>query len=85
MRTCQVCAPDRDSLLAALRLPGKDYEDAVQVVSAQSAALDALVTRDPADYEDRFVSNRFSGDDTFRSFAAIRALGSQPLFWVRGC
>ncbi len=51
LSTCEVCAPDRAALLAALRLPGKDYEDAVQVVSAQSAALDALVTRDPAGYE----------------------------------
>ena len=37
--------------MMALRMPGKDYEDAVQVVSAQSATLDALVTRDPDDYK----------------------------------
>lgn len=47
---CHVCGPDRDLLLAALSLPLKDFEDAVQVVSAQAEALEALVTRDPADY-----------------------------------
>jgi hypothetical protein len=42
-------APDRDALLSALALPVKDYEDAVQVVSAQAELLDALITRDPDD------------------------------------
>ena len=36
---------DRDLLLSALALPMKDFEDAVQVVSAQAELLDALVTR----------------------------------------
>lgn len=48
---CRVCGPDRDTLLSALTLPVKDFEDAVQVVSAQAEALDALVTRDPGDYK----------------------------------
>lgn len=51
LSACRVCAPDRDALLAALGLPVKDYEDAVQVVSAQAEALDALITRDPDDYK----------------------------------
>jgi predicted nucleic acid-binding protein len=51
LAACRVCAPDRDALLSALALPVKDYEDAVQVVSAQAEVLDALVTRDPDDYE----------------------------------
>ncbi len=51
LSACHVCAPDRDLLLVALALPLKDYEDAVQVVSAQAENLEALVTRDPADFE----------------------------------
>jgi hypothetical protein len=38
-------------LLSALALPIKDFEDAVQVVSAQAETLDALVTRDPDGYK----------------------------------
>lgn len=48
---CRVCTPDRDALLSALTLPVGDFEDAVQVVSAQVEALDAMVTRDPDDYK----------------------------------
>ncbi len=48
---CQVCAPGRAALKQALALPLDDYEDAVQVVSAQAETLDALVTRDPDDYK----------------------------------
>jgi predicted nucleic acid-binding protein len=50
--SCQICAPDRDALLRALTLPGKDYEDAVQLVTAQFALLDGLVTRDPDDFKE---------------------------------
>ena len=46
----RVCAIDHDSLRAALALPLKDYEDAVQVASAQANGLDAIVTRDLADF-----------------------------------
>ena len=51
LATCRVCGPDRDLLLLALALPMKDFEDAVQVVSAQAESIDALVTRDPTDYK----------------------------------
>jgi len=51
LAVCRVCGPDRDMLLTALALPIKDFEDAVQVVSAQAESLDALVTRDPNDYK----------------------------------
>ncbi len=51
LAACHICGPDRDLLLSALTLPLKDFEDAVQVVSAQAEALDALVTRDPKDFE----------------------------------
>ncbi len=50
LATCRVCGPDREMLIAALSLPLKDFEDAVQVVSAQAEAVDAFVTRDPSDY-----------------------------------
>ncbi len=51
LAACRVCGPDRDMLLSALALPVKDFEDAVQVISAQAETLDALVTRDPDDYK----------------------------------
>ncbi len=51
LAACRVCAPDREMLLTALSLPLKDFEDAVQVVSAQAETLDAVVTRDPDDYK----------------------------------
>jgi hypothetical protein len=38
-------------MLLALSLPVRDYEDAVQVVSAQAESLDALVTRDLDDFK----------------------------------
>ena len=42
---------DTNVVLDFLTLPMKDFEDAVQVVSAQAEMLDALVTRDPADFK----------------------------------
>jgi predicted nucleic acid-binding protein len=51
LAACRVCELDREKLLSALALPFKDFEDAAQVVSAQGESLDALVTRDPNDYE----------------------------------
>lgn len=51
LAACRVCSPDRELLLSALSLPLKDFEDAVQVVSAQAEALDVLVTRDPNDFK----------------------------------
>ena len=51
LAACRICGPNRNMLLSALTLPVKDFEDAVQLVSAQAEALDALVTRDPDDYK----------------------------------
>jgi len=45
-----VCAVDLSVLRMALTLPVKDYEDAVQVAGALMYRLDAIVTRDLADY-----------------------------------
>jgi hypothetical protein len=41
---------DRDLLEEALRMPGNDYEDNLQLVYARFAGLDAIVTRDPAGF-----------------------------------
>jgi len=47
----QVCPIDRAILRAAEVLPFSDYEDAVQHASATASGLDAIVTRDLADYK----------------------------------
>jgi predicted nucleic acid-binding protein len=47
----QVCEVNQAVLNAALALPFADYEDAVQHVSAATAGLDAIVTRNVADYK----------------------------------
>lgn len=46
-----VCAVDRFVLERALVLSGSDYEDNVQIACAELNGLDAIVTRDPDDYE----------------------------------
>lgn len=51
LAACDVCAPDRNGLVNALHSAPRDFEDAAQVASAQAAALDIIVTRDPRDYE----------------------------------
>ena len=47
---CRVCPLDHDTLQAALTLPMRDFEDAVQYACAVAAGLDAIVTRDVHDY-----------------------------------
>jgi predicted nucleic acid-binding protein len=69
LTACRVCAPGRDALLSALVLPVKDFEDAVQVVSAQEEALDALITRAPDDYKGASFPV-FSPDDFLRQLAS---------------
>lgn len=46
----RVVAGDADSVRSALLLPMADFEDALQVVSAQSGKADRIVTRNTADY-----------------------------------
>jgi predicted nucleic acid-binding protein len=41
---------DRRILVAALALGGNDFEDNVQIVCAQTAGLDAIVTRNTGDF-----------------------------------
>ncbi len=46
----QVCPLDLAVLQSALALPLKDFEDAVQHAAAQANRLDAIITRNLADY-----------------------------------
>lgn len=41
---------DRAIVEAALRLPGRDFEDNIHMACAQAAELDFIVTRDAADF-----------------------------------
>ena len=49
--TFEVSPGNRDVLRSALKLDMKDFEDAVQIASAQAAELDFIITRDIKDYE----------------------------------
>ncbi len=50
IRTCLdaflICPIDYDDLFQALSLPGRDYEDNLQITSAVNSHLDAIVTSD---------------------------------------
>jgi predicted nucleic acid-binding protein len=48
----RLCPLDHATLQAALPLPLRDYEDAVQLASALMCQIDAIVTRDMKDYKD---------------------------------
>jgi predicted nucleic acid-binding protein len=54
VRTCldrlEVVAVNRDLLDAAERRSGSDFEDDLQIVCAEDAPLDAIVTRNPRDF-----------------------------------
>jgi predicted nucleic acid-binding protein len=49
--TTRVCAVDQTVLQKAVGLPLADYEDAIQLASALAEQLDAIVTRDPNDFQ----------------------------------
>jgi predicted nucleic acid-binding protein len=46
----EILGEDRSTLEAALALAGQDFEDNIQIVAAAHAGLDAVVTRNPADF-----------------------------------
>jgi predicted nucleic acid-binding protein len=46
----EVLPEDRSTLERALALPGRDFEDNIQIVAATDAGLDAIVTRNPVDF-----------------------------------
>lgn len=50
LQAFEICPVDRRSLELALTLPGSDFEDNLQIASALSSGLDAIVTRDPIGY-----------------------------------
>ena len=46
----EILTVDRQSLLDADRSPGTDFEDNIQIAAAVAASLDAIVTRNVADF-----------------------------------
>lgn len=50
LATFAVCPVDRAVLEQALRLPGQDFEDNVQIAAAVHSGLDVIVTRNPDDF-----------------------------------
>ena len=46
----EILATNRETLLQADVLPGPDFEDNIQIAAAVAAGVDAIVTRDPADF-----------------------------------
>jgi len=47
----EVCTVDRQTLERAEALPGDDFADNLQIVCADIAGLDAIVTRNKADFQ----------------------------------
>jgi len=47
----EFCPVDRNALKQASLLPGNDFEDNLQIVCADIAGLDAIVTRNPDDFK----------------------------------
>lgn len=52
LATFVTCAVDRTILDDATTLTGRDFEDNIQIACAHLNQLDALVTRNPADFAD---------------------------------
>jgi predicted nucleic acid-binding protein len=50
LATFEILAIDKQSLLDADSMPGTDFEDNIQIAAAVSASLDAIITRNPADF-----------------------------------
>jgi len=51
LRTFEICPVHRATLKQAVLLPGRDFEDNVQITCAISNGLDAIVTRDPKGFK----------------------------------
>ena len=51
MDTFEISPVNREILRAALQLETRDFEDAVQIASAQADELDFIITRDVEDYK----------------------------------
>ncbi len=50
LQVCKILPVALDTLKAGLLLPGKDFEDNLQIAAAVEAALDAVVTRNPSHF-----------------------------------
>lgn len=51
LAACRIAPLDYQVLSQALALPFKDYEDAVQHASATGSQLEAVITRNPGDFQ----------------------------------
>jgi predicted nucleic acid-binding protein len=49
--TMEIIAVDKSTVLHARTLPGKDFEDNIIIASAEKERLDAIITRNPADFQ----------------------------------
>ena len=49
--TLEICAVDSQTLEAAIKLEGSDFEDNLQIACAIASNLDAIVTRNKADFK----------------------------------
>jgi hypothetical protein len=56
MQFLKIAAVDQNTIEQALNLPYKDFEDAVQMITALQIKADYLVTRNPKDYQPAPVS-----------------------------
>jgi predicted nucleic acid-binding protein len=50
LKAFEICPVDRQALEQAIALPGKDFEDNLQIACASIAGLDGIVTRDTKDF-----------------------------------
>lgn len=57
LQVFSVASVDQSVIQAAMSLPGKDFEDAVQTAAALQANVDYIVTRDPKGYKDSPVAS----------------------------
>ncbi len=56
LATFPVCSLDQIALQSALTLPFADFEDAVQHTAATASGLDAIITRNLADYTNASIA-----------------------------
>lgn len=47
----EICTVDKSTIIQANALPGTDFEDNVLIACASLAQMDAIVTRNPADFQ----------------------------------
>jgi predicted nucleic acid-binding protein len=51
LSTFQICTVDKQTLETATKLEGSDFEDNLQIACALASGLDAIVTRNKADFK----------------------------------